>query len=82
MSSLGHPEKYEWSRLPRSHGESEITKLLNDLDNQTEAMKSGQEIGEELLGRKNKPVSKENQNEEEKQYSSVTGATNVLQFFL
>lgn len=36
----------------RHLGNSDITKLLDDLDNQTEAIKSGQEIGEELLGGK------------------------------
>lgn len=37
----------------RPLGNSDITKLLEDLDNQTEAIKTGQEIGEELLGEKN-----------------------------
>lgn len=36
----------------RPLGNSDITKLLEDLDNQTEAIKTGQEIGEELLGEK------------------------------
>ena len=40
-------------RLPRNLGNNDITKLLDDLDNQTEAIKSGQQIGEELLGDKN-----------------------------
>ena len=43
----------EEGRLPRNLGNSDITKLLDDLDNQTEAIKSGQQIGEELLGDKN-----------------------------
>lgn len=34
-------------------GNKDITKLLDDLDNQTEAIKSGQQIGEELLGDEN-----------------------------
>lgn len=41
------------ARPPRNLGNNDITKLLDDLDNQTEAIKSGQEIGEELLGEKN-----------------------------
>lgn len=39
-------------RLPRNLGNNDITKLLDDLDNQTEAIKSGQQIGDELLGDK------------------------------
>ena len=39
-------------RLPRNLGNNDITKLLDDLDNQTEAIKSGQRIGDELLGDK------------------------------
>lgn len=44
---------HEEGRPPRNLGNDDITKLLDDLDNQTEAIKSGQEIGEELLGEKN-----------------------------
>lgn len=40
-------------RLRRNLGNKDITKLLDDLDNQTEAIKSGQQIGEELLGDEN-----------------------------
>ena len=40
-------------RLPRNLGNDDITKLLDDLDNQTDAIKSGQQIGEELLEDKN-----------------------------
>lgn len=43
----------EEARSSRDLGNNDITKLLDDLDNQTEAIKSGQEIGEELLGEKN-----------------------------
>ena len=39
-------------RLPRNLGNNDITKLLDDLDNQTEAIKNGQQIGDELLGDK------------------------------
>ena len=39
-------------RLPRNLENNDITKLLDDLDNQTEAIKSGQQIGDELLGDK------------------------------
>lgn len=39
-------------RRPRNLGNNDITKLLDDLDNQTEAIKSGQQIGDELLGDK------------------------------
>lgn len=42
-------------------GNSDITKLLDDLDNQTEAIRSGQEIGEELLGKKNQTGLRENE---------------------
>ncbi|PFX26873.1 hypothetical protein AWC38_SpisGene8435 [Stylophora pistillata] len=42
-------------------GNSDITKLLDDLDNQTEAIRSGQEIGEELLGGKNQTGLRENE---------------------
>ena len=42
----------EEGRLPRNLGNNDITKLLDDLDNQTEAIKSGQQIGDELLGDK------------------------------
>ena len=44
---------YEEIRPPRHLANSDITKLLGDLDNQTEAIKNGQEIGEELLGENN-----------------------------
>lgn len=44
---------YEETRPPKHLANSDITKLLGDLDNQTEAIKNGQEIGEELLGEKN-----------------------------
>lgn len=40
------------NRRQRNLGNSDITKLLDDLDNETEAIKSGQEIGEELLSAK------------------------------
>lgn len=45
----------------RPLGNSDITKLLEDLDNQTEAIKTGQEIGEELLGEKNHTRLKEDE---------------------
>lgn len=40
------------NRRQRNLGNSDITKLLDELDNETEAIKSGQEIGEELLSAK------------------------------
>ncbi|XP_022788562.1 uncharacterized protein LOC111328402 isoform X2 [Stylophora pistillata] len=50
-------------------GNSDITKLLDDLDNQTEAIRSGQEIGEELLGGKNQTGLRENELERSNEYS-------------
>lgn len=47
------PVSDEEARPSRHLGNNDITKLLDDLDNQTEAIESGQEIGEELLGEKN-----------------------------
>ena len=43
----------EQGRPPRNLGDNEITKLLDDLDNQTEAIQNGQEIGVELLSSTN-----------------------------
>lgn len=40
------------NRRQRNLGNSDITKLLDDLDNETEAIKTGQEIGDELLSAK------------------------------
>lgn len=54
MEHVEHQEAISgWlNRRQRNLGNSDITKLLDDLDNETEAIKSGQEIGEELLSAK------------------------------
>lgn len=59
-------------RSPRNLGNNDITKLLDDLDNQTEAIKSGQEIGDELLSGKNQTWT-EGENLGKKNNSSTTG---------
>ena len=47
------------ARPPRNLGSNDIVKLLDDLDNQTEAIKNGQEIGDGLLNGKNQTTTKE-----------------------
>jgi len=52
--------KGNWQiRSPRNLGNGDITKLLDDLDNQTEAVKNGQEIGDELFSEKPQTRSEE-----------------------
>lgn len=47
------------NRNSRILGNNDITTLLDDLDNQTEAIKNGQEIGDELLDGNTKKLSKD-----------------------
>ncbi|XP_015759092.1 PREDICTED: uncharacterized protein LOC107338373 [Acropora digitifera] len=47
------------NRNSRILGNNDITILLDDLDNQTEAIKNGQEIGDELLDGNTKKLSKD-----------------------